>query len=410
LIDRVVLLIIDSLGIGAMPDAKKYKDSGSNTLGHIIEKMDAGYSLPNLKKFGLLNALAKVPRSGNRFKRYSNNNDQLQASYGVMACISPAKDSTIGHWELAGLAVKEPLPTYPDGFPKSLVQKFEKEIGTKTLGNYAASGTKIINDLGDEHVKTGYPIIYTSADSVFQVAAHEESFGLEKLYHVCAVARRMLRGRHAVGRVIARPFVGGNGIYTRTANRRDFSLDPKGKTLLDYIKRTGQVVAIGKISDLFNHRGITKQLHTVDNIDGMKQTLRESRTNRPAPGTPMLIFTNLVDFDMNWGHRRDVTAYANGLKDFDDFLPELVGSLSESDMLIITADHGCDPTFLAHTDHTREYVPVLVYGKSLKTGVFLGVRKTFSDVSATIAQALGLKSFGPGRSFLKLIDRQQRSL
>ena len=318
--------------------------------------------------------------------------------YGKMACASPAKDTTAGHWELSGIILDKAFPTYPNGFPKEVISEFEKLIGTKTLGNCTASGTEIIQRLGDEHCRTGYPIVYTSADSVFQIAAHEKTFGLEKLYDICRAARKMLTGEHAVGRVIARPFIGDHGNYTRTENRRDYSLDPFETTILDKIKNSGkQVVAVGKIEDIFNGKGITKALHTHNNTSGMAETLELTVKNDVSQG---LIFTNLVDFDMLWGHRRDVKAYAAGLKAFDDYLPKLIQALKTDDILIITADHGCDPTFTKHTDHTREYVPLLVYGKNIKQDVNLGARNTFADVAQTIADAFGLEPMKNGTSFL----------
>ncbi|MFH1368713.1 MAG: phosphopentomutase [Elusimicrobiota bacterium] len=386
---RIILLVLDSAGVGAMPDAGKFGDEGADTLGNVFKASDINFGLINLAGlglYGLLNpalGLLKINAKG---------------SFGKMACASPAKDTTAGHWELAGIILEKPFPTYPNGFPQELIQEFEKLIGEKILGNRTASGTVIINELGDEHVKTGCPIVYTSADSVFQVAAHEKTFGLERLYEACRAAREMLTGEHAVGRVIARPFTGGNGNYSRTENRRDYSLDPFEETVLDRAKNAGMhVVGIGKIEDIYNGKGITDAMHTHSNKEGMnsiKEQLIHGYEN-------VLIFANLVDFDMLWGHRRDAVGYARGLKEFDEFLPQILALLKEDDMLIITADHGCDPTYTKHTDHTREYVPVLVYGKKVKAGVDLGTRPTFADAAQTIAEALGLGAIKNGTSFLK---------
>jgi len=389
-INRFVILVLDSVGIGALPDAVKYGDSGADTLGHIFEAMGEDYNLPNLARLGLYSLVSSSKKKPNA---------PLSGSFGRMMCASPAKDTTAGHWELAGIVLDKAFPVYPEGFPDNVIAEFEKKIGTKTLGNVTASGTEIINRLGDEHVKTGYPIVYTSADSVFQIAAHEETFGLEKLYEICRTARAMLKGEHSVGRVIARPFVGESGSYIRTANRRDFSLLPFEPTILDKIKNSGgTVTAVGKIEDIFNGSGITQSVHAHSNKECFSATL-ELISKKVSQRS--LIFTNLVDFDMLWGHRRDVKAYAKGLKDFDDSLQALFNALKEDDVLIITADHGCDPVFAKHTDHTREYVPLLVYGKNIKTGVDLGVRSTFADVAQSIAEAFGLDPFKNGKSFTK---------
>lgn len=374
-----------------MPDAAKFDDAGANTLGNIFRSAGKGYHLPNLAGiglYGLLNPELNLPKS------------QLTGSYCKMACASPAKDTTAGHWELSGIILKEPFPTYPHGFPKAVMDEFERITGTKSLGNCTASGTEIIQRLGDEHVRTGYPIVYTSADSVFQIAAHEKAYGLQKLYDVCRAARKLLKGEHAVGRVIARPFTGENGNYVRTENRRDFALDPAEETILDKMKSAGMnVTGIGKIEDIFNGRGITKAVHTHNNGEGMKATLEQLLSGSGNT----LIFANLVDFDMQWGHRRDVEGYAKGLKEFDDFLPQIISALKDDDLLMITADHGCDPTYKKHTDHTREYVPLLIYGKKLKAGVDLGTRSTFADVAQTLAEIFGLSPMRNGTSFLNQI-------
>jgi phosphopentomutase len=303
---------------------------------------------------------------------------------------------------MSGIILKKPFPVYPNGFPKEIIEEFEQKIGTKILGNIAISGTQIIKDLGQKHQKTGCPIVYTSADSVFQIAAHEQSFGLEKLYEICQIARDVLKGQNAVGRVIARPFIGENGNYMRTSNRKDYSLTPPETTVLDELESSGaDIVGIGKISDIFNAKGITKSIHTTGNVNGMEVTLKELQ--EPFEKNK-LIFTNLVDFDMLWGHRRNVKAYANGLKDFDNFLPKSIDTLLEDDILIITADHGCDPTYKTHTDHTREYVPLLVYGKKLKKDVNIGVRDTLSDIAQTIADIFKLAKMKNGTSFYGIVS------
>ncbi|HBU70151.1 MAG TPA: phosphopentomutase [Elusimicrobia bacterium] len=389
-IDRCVIVVLDSLGIGALPDASEFGDAGANTFAHIIEGSGAAYSLPNLAALGLYKSAGldyRVPR--------------YDGSFAKMACASRAKDTTAGHWELSGLILKEAFPTYPNGFPREIIAEFEEKIGTKTLGNKTASGTEIIRELGAEHIKTLFPIVYTSADSVFQVAAHEKYFGLRRLYEVCAAARAILKGKHAVGRVIARPFTGEPGSFERTSNRRDFSLSPFDRTLLDIIHESGgEVLAVGKIEDIFNKRGISAAFHTGNNAEGMKKTLELIKNKASGKS---LIFTNLVDFDMLWGHRRDLKSYAAGLKAFDDFLPELKASMNENDVLFITADHGCDPSFTAHTDHTREYAPLLVYGSRIAAGRDLGVRKTFADLAKTIADIFSLDGIKNGESFKKEI-------
>jgi phosphopentomutase len=315
--------------------------------------------------------------------------------YGRMAEKSAGKDTTTGHWEISGIILNNPFPVYPDGFPKEIIDTFEKLANTKVIGNIVASGTEIIKMLGDQHVKTGYPIIYTSADSVFQIAAHEDVISIEKLYDMCEKAREILGGEHAVGRVIARPFIGSSGNYKRTDRRRDFSLEPIGKTILDYVKEKGLYVkGVGKIEDIFNKRGITHAVHTHNNEDGVDKTLEYLEESFEG-----ILFTNLVDFDMLYGHRNDVKAYANALVEFDKRLPEILNALKDDDILFITADHGCDPT-TESTDHSREYVPLLVYGKNLKGNVNLGTRSTFCDIAATIAHYLDITAELPGKSFM----------
>ena len=394
MIKRIILIVLDSAGVGALPDADRYGDEGADTIGHILDEMGSSFTLPNLGKLGLYKIL----------NRKTDIDDSMIAGcYGRMVTKSPAKDTTAGHWEMTGIVLDKPFPTYPQGFPKDLVEKFEELIGTKVLGNCTASGTEIIKRLGDEHCNSGCPIVYTSADSVFQIAAHEEIYGLEKLYDICEIARKMLEGKHGVGRVIARPFTGENGNYSRTANRKDYSLNPYETTVLDGIKKSnGEVVAIGKIEDIFNGKGITKAVHTKGNVEGMSVTVSEIK-NSSAADKKTLIFTNLVDFDMLWGHRRDINSYAKSLKEFDGFLPELTGMINDGDILIITADHGCDPSFVKHTDHTREYVPLLVYGHKLKKNVDLGTRDSLADIAQTIADIFELPQMKNGTSFKNLI-------
>jgi phosphopentomutase len=324
--------------------------------------------------------------------------DDIIGCYGKMGERSPNKDTTSGHWELAGLIVDSPFPTYPKGFPGDLIETFEKKIGTKTLGNYPRSGTEILKELGEDHVKTGYPIVYTSGDSVFQIAAHEEIVSLERLYEYCRVARGLLIGEHAVARVIARPFLGANRQFMRdNPARKDFSLTPPDETLLDHLKKEGFfVVGVGKIGDIFGHRGLTKEIHTNNNDDGIDKVIESLSQYKDKTG---LIFANLVDFDMVYGHRRNVEGYARALEDFDRRVPQIMDALTKEDILMITADHGCDPTYQAHTDHTREYVPILVFGKGIKTAVDLGTRDTFADCGQTIADLLGAGALKFGKSF-----------
>ncbi|TDT61920.1 phosphopentomutase [Fonticella tunisiensis] len=384
MVDRVVLIVLDSVGIGELPDAAKYGDEGSDTIGN-ISKAIGGLKLPNMERIGLGNieGIKGIDRVSNP-----------EGSFGKCGEMSAGKDTTTGHWEIAGLILDKPFPTYPDGFPEEIIEEFERKIGTKIIGNKPASGTVIIQELGDEHVKTGYPIVYTSADSVFQIAAHEEVIPLERLYEMCQIARDMLKGEHAVGRVIARPFVGTSGNYKRTTNRRDFSLKPFKSTLLDYVSKKGlDVCAVGKIEDIYAGWGITKAVHTKNNMDGVDKTLEYMKEDNKG-----LIFTNLVDYDMIYGHRNDVQGYANALMEFDNRLPEIIGAMREKDVLFITADHGCDPT-TPSTDHSREYVPLLIYGKSIKAGVNLGVRKTYSDIGKTIADLLNVENDIAGTSF-----------
>lgn len=385
---KIILIVLDSVGVGALPDAEKYNDAGTNTLGNIAKSIK-DFNLPNLAKLGLM--------------KLFNLQSEVIGSYGKMAEASNGKDTSIGHWEITGIITEKPLPTYPNGFPKELIKKFEKAIETKTLGNYACSGTEIIKQLGEEHYKTGYPIVYTSADSVFQIAAHEDEkiFGLKRLYQICKLARKMLVAPHNIGRVIARPFIETPGNFKRTSNRHDYAIDPPEPTLLDKLKNADvKVISVGKIFDIFNGHGITKSFHTENNKDGMQKTLK-AINSKISTLNSQLVFTNLVDFDMLWGHRRDAQAYYNGLKEFDNFLPNICSAMTDEDILFITADHGCDPTHKVHTDHTREYVPLLVFGKKLKKGVNLGIRKTFADLGQTIAEMFNIEKLTNGESFKK---------
>lgn len=386
---RGIIIVMDSVGIGAQPDAGLYGDEGSNTLGHIHQalKDQPWFSLANLERLGLghIDGVDYMDRSR-----------QPIGSFARMMELSKGKDTTTGHWEIAGIIMDKAFPVYPDGFPPEIIRSFEEAIGRKTLGNYPASGTQIIADLGAEHMKTGFPIVYTSADSVFQIAAHEEVIPLESLYEMCRTARRILTGEHAVGRVIARPFVGLPGAFRRTENRRDFSLDPIRKTVLDYAAEQGyQVRAVGKIEDIFNKRGITHAVHTHDNMDGVDQTIAWLKEDFSG-----ILFVNLVDFDMLYGHRNNVEGYGRALTELDGRMPEILDSMRDDDVLFITADHGCDPS-TESTDHSREYTPLLVYGKNIKGGVNLGTRRGFSDIAKTLADYLGLDADIAGESFLR---------
>jgi len=398
-IHRVFLIILDGVGVGALPDAAQYHDEGSNTLSNTAEKVH-GLHLPNLQKLGLGNI---IPIEGVPDEKKPIGN------FGKAIEISAGKDSTTGHWEIMGLINEQPFPTYPpaDGFPKEIIDTFIEKTGCKgVLGNTAASGTEIINELGEEHLKTHFPIVYTSADSVFQIATHEKIYPLAKLYKMCKIARNeILVGKHRVGRVIARPFVGDkNGEFKRTGARKDFSVNPPSQTIMDLLKNQGiPVIGVGKIEDLFNFQGITESIHTPHNPEAMDMIL--SYCEKADRG---LIFANLPDFDTLWGHRNNYKAFAGGLEEFDRWLPELIEKVTENDIIIITADHGCDPTTKS-TDHSREYIPILVYGKGIKSGVDIGVRKTFADIGATIADIFQIQGTGNGTSFWNevQIDRKQ---
>lgn len=385
-VDRVVLIVLDSVGVGALPDAEKFGDTGSNTLANIAAAVPL--KLSNLSRMGI----------GNIVSLQSNEPvARPLAAYGKMASRSPGKDTTSGHWELAGLVLERPFPLYPHGFPREIIEPFEKAIGRRILGNKPASGTAILDELGAEHLRTGYPIVYTSADSVFQIAAHEDIIPVQELYRYCKIARALLKGEHAVGRVIARPFVGEPGNFIRTERRQDFSLEPPQATLLDAVIGAGlQVMAVGKIKDIFAGKGISRWIHTHDNMDGVDQT-----ANFMREGGRGLIFTNLVDFDMRYGHRNDVAGYAAALEAFDRRMPELMNILNQNDVLILTADHGCDPT-TPSTDHSREYVPILIYGNRIRP-LNIGVRPTFADLGATVAELLGVAYNQAGESFASLL-------
>ena len=386
---RVVLIVLDSVGVGEMPDAKMYGDKGSHTLDHTFEACN-GLNIPNLKKLGLGN-IEGVKALGKE--------ESVIGAFGKGSEKSIGKDTVTGHWEIGGVILDKPLNTYPDGFSDKIINEFkEKAKIDGILGNKVASGTAIIEELGEEHVKTGYPIIYTSADSVFQIAAHEEVVGLDNLYKMCEIAREMLVGEDVVGRVIARPFVGEVGSFKRTSNRRDYALDPFGKTALEYIKENGMsVAAVGKIEDIYNGKGVTEAVHIKNNMDGVDKTLEYM--DKIDNG---LIFTNLVDFDMLYGHRNDPKGYGKAIEDFDGRLNEIYSKLRDEDILIITADHGCDPT-TESTDHSREYIPILVYGKQVKGGTELGIRDSFTDIGKSILDYLGIDNNLEGKSFINEI-------
>lgn len=383
-VERVILIVLDGVGVGNAPDAVAYGDEGSNTLGNLARAV-GGLSLPNLQRLGLGNiiSIGGVPPRAD-----------CTGCFGAMRSLSAGKDTTTGHWEIAGVITERPFPTYPQGFPPEVIRAFEKLIGRETLGNYPASGTEIIEVLGREHMQTGKPIVYTSGDSVFQIAAHEEIIPVPELYRMSLAARNLLVGEHNVGRVIARPFIGKPGAFTRTDRRKDFSVEPPNPTILDALSAAGlQVVGIGKISDVFTGRGLTAGSHITGNLDGITQTVKAIR--QPGRG---LIFTNLVDFDSLYGHRNNPAGFATTLREFDDHVPEILHAMRDDDILIITADHGNDPT-TPSTDHSREQVPLLVFGKSAKSGVNLGVRGSFANIAATISAVFGLPEWPIGADF-----------
>ena len=384
---RIFLIVLDSFGIGAMPDAEDFGDKNVSTLAACAasDKLH----IPNMIAAGLgnMDGVTCLPKT--------------TAPAGAVARLAEAsmgKDTTIGHWEIAGLVSPDPLPTYPEGFPEEVLAPFREATGRGILANAPWSGTAVIQEYGDQHVATGDLILYTSADSVFQIAAHEEVVPLEQLYEYCRIARSQLQGKHGVGRVIARPFVGASGNYTRTSNRHDYSLEPPAATLLDAVKGAGlDCIGVGKIYDIFAGRGTTDHVYNKSNADGMSHTLRYADMDFHG-----LCFVNLVDFDMLYGHRRDADGYATALSAFDAWLPSLLSKLGDEDVVMITADHGCDPAYAETTDHTREYVPLMILGKQVKP-VNLGTRTSFADIAATVAELLDVKLDTPGQSFAKEI-------
>ena len=381
---RAIWIILDSVGIGAMPDAERFGDVGADTLGH-VNAYRGRLNVPNLEKLGLFSI------EGTSI--YDSSVTPIGA-YGKACELSNGKDTTTGHWEMVGIETKKAFPTYPDGFPDEVMQEFLSKTGLSGyLGNCVASGTTIINELGNKHVNTGYPIIYTSADSVFQIAAHEDVIPVPKLYEICEIAREILRGEHEVARVIARPFIKEGNSYVRTSNRHDYSIKPTEENLLSYMNKSGyRVTGVGKIGDIFCGVGIGDSIHTKSNIDGMDKTLDFMDTQHEG-----LIFTNLVEFDSTWGHRRDVEGYAGGLEAFDHELAKVLAKMHDDDLLIINADHGCDPTFKG-TDHTREYIPVIMYHKGMQQAVNLGTLDTFADIGATLADNFGVSPLPIGTS------------
>ena len=391
--NRIILIVLDGAGIGAMPDAPEWGDAGSDTFGHILQSRVV--QLPNLQRYGLGNVrpLENVPPL-----------DRPDGSYGRCALRSNGKDTTTGHWEMAGIILDQAFPTYPHGFPRPVIDSFISETGVSgILGNIPASGTEIIKQLGEEHVKTGKPIVYTSGDSVFQIAAHEEVIPIDRLYGICEIARRLLDGEHRVGRVIARPFLGEAGSFYRTENRHDYAVPPPRENLLPALKDENlDVVCIGKIASIYDSMGVTEDLTAKNNQQSIDQTIHALKQN-----TRGLIFSNLVDFDMLYGHRRDTEGFARALEHFDSAVPEIESALRDDDLMIITADHGNDPSFHG-SDHTREYAPLLVYGKSARPGVDLGTRASLADIGQTIAENFGLR-LTAGESFLSEVANISRS-
>ncbi len=388
-INRFIVIVLDSAAIGEMPDAVDFGDVGSHTLGNMA-RVVGGLKLPHMEAMGLSNIAileGVLPQT------------EPTAVYGKMATISAGKDTTSGHWELMGIKVSQAFPLYPDGFPPTVMDRYEAESGRGWLGNYPASGTVIIEELGEEHMQSGKTIVYTSGDSVFQIAAHEEIIPLDELYKICRIAREILRGEHEVSRIIARPFVGSPGNFERTPNRHDYSVLPLEPTLLDALKEAGLMAyGVGKIEDIFVGQGLTDTVHIQNNMDGVDKTLAIMRDRRERG----LIFTNLVEFDSEFGHRNNPVGYANALAEFDQRLPEIMAALAEDDVLVLTADHGNDPT-TPSTDHSREYVPLLIAGAPIKSGVNLGVRESFADLAATMADILAVKAPPQGASFKAMI-------
>ena len=380
---RVFLTVLDAVGAGEAPDAAEYGDVGTNTLGHVIAQCDP--KLPHMAGLGL----GRIPNTGYRW------DGPVAGAYGRAVEKSKGKDTTSGHWEIAGVQVKTPFPTFPDGFPADFIEAFEKAIGHKCIGNKPASGTAILDELGAEHMKNLTPIVYTSADSVFQIACHEELFPPEKLYEFCRIAREMLQGELGVGRVIARPFIGEPGHFIRTGNRRDFSLPPCGRTLADAVKEAGmESIGVGKIEDILAHQGLTQSDHAAGNPACMDSLIRFMKQDFTG-----LCFTNLVDTDSKYGHRNDPAGFAGALEAFDARLPEMMELMKPGDLMIITADHGCDPCFLQSTDHSREYIPIMAWTPGMIKAVDLGTRNTFADIGATCADWLGLPERFGAESF-----------
>ena len=383
---RVFLIVLDSVGIGEMPDAADYGDKGSNTLKSCSKS--SKFFMPNLKKLGLFNIEGI---------NYLENEEKPLASFARMREKSKGKDTIIGHWEIAGIESKRPLPTYKNGFPEEVISEFERLSGYKTLCNKPYSGTKVIADYGQESIESGKLIVYTSADSVFQVAAHEDFVPLDELYRVCEIARNLLKGEHGVGRVIARPFKGEFPNFYRTSGRHDYALTPPEETMLDFLESSGkEVIGVGKISDIFGGRGITRSTRTVDNADGIEKMLKIMDEDFEG-----LCFVNLVDFDMVYGHRNNIDGYAQALSYFDSKIPSITEKLREEDVLIITADHGCDPGMASSTDHSREYTPMVIYGKAVKPGVDLKTRNFFGDIGKTVLEYFGIENKINGISFLR---------
>lgn len=389
MINRAIIIVLDGFGVGELPDASKYKDEGSNTFKHIYE--NSKLNIPNMKKLGLFN----IDGIGIDIEK-----EEAIACFGKAAEQSAGKNSPVGHWEISGYIKREPFTTYPEGFPDEMIEEFKRRTGIKgTLYNKVGSGTELLKQYGEEHIRTGYPIIYTSADSVFQIAAHEDIIPVNKLYELCVIARKMLDNpKYNIGTVIARPFIGDNkDNFKRTYNRKDYESESFGRTMLDILKENGKsVTAIGKIEDLFVGRSIDKAIHTEGNADGIEKTIEEIKN-----GKADLIFTNLVDFDMLYGHRNDIQGYAEALEYFDKKLAEIIDNLKEDDLLIITADHGNDP-YTPSTDHSREYTPIIVYGKHINKNINLGIRKTYADISATILDIMNFEKL-EGESFKKEI-------
>ena len=380
---RVFLIVLDSLGIGAMPDSAEYGDVGVNTLRTVVTNSD--YNFENLRKLGLFNINGID---------YAKKEDSPACAYCRFGELSRGKDTTIGHWEIGGIISEKPLPTYPNGFPDEVISEFSKRTGMGVICNKTYSGTEVIKDYGEEHLKTGKLIVYTSADSVFQIAAHEDVVPVEKLYEYCRIARDMLRGEHAVGRVIARPFVGELGSFTRSAKRHDYSIEPPEKTILDYISKSGKdVISVGKIYDIFTGQGITEHVYTKSNTEGMEKTLEYAKGDFSG-----LCFVNLVDFDMLYGHRNNISGYADALNEFDSWLPDFMSELRDDDVMILCADHGCDPGYTVSTDHSREYIPCLIYGKNIKP-IDLGTRYGFCDIGKTVCDMLSVDCDICGNSF-----------